>query len=205
MSNNDSTQNPQLDANGQPIVAPAEGAGNGQGGADGGADGGEGKHDNSETPEAKYARLKRQTEQHAKKYGFKDEERSATPSKKSKSGSLDYSQKAFLASIAGVKTQEEYAFVQDMLETTGQPLDSLIESNYFKFELKGFREQKAVETATPSSGKRTTSPTRDTVEYWIAKDELPPADQVELRRKVVNAKMAKEGSGSPFSDTPVVK
>lgn len=203
-SNDAGAGNPQLDVNGQPIATPGEGAGEGQGGANGGADGGEGKHDGAETPEAKRARLKRQLEQHDKKYGFKDEEKPATQ-KKGKSGGLDFSQKAYLASVAGVKTPEEFAFVQELMETTGQPLDTLIESNYFKFEIKGFREQEAAKTAIPSNGKRNTSPTRDTVEYWLAKGELPPSDQVELRRKVVNARMAKETSASPFTDTPVVK
>lgn len=62
--------------------------------------------------------------------------------------------------------------------------------------LAAHRKAKADEAATPSSQSRANVNTKDSVDYWIAKGELPPSDQVELRQKVVrkkreNAKKAK--------------
>lgn len=50
------------------------------------------------------------------------------------------------------------------------------------------RKAKADELATPGTSSRATASTKDSAEYWVAKGELPPADQVELRRKVVKKK-----------------
>jgi len=51
-----------------------------------------------------------------------------------------------------------------------------------------------------------TQTSRDKVDYWIAKDEMPPADQQQLRRDYVNAKNLKKAEdSSKFTDRPVVQ
>lgn len=103
----------------------------------------------------------------------------------------DLGEKAFLA-VNGVKTPEELAFFNKLKQETGKSADALLESTYFQSEFKAFKELKASDNATPNGSKRSSNSSVDTVEYWIAKGELPPVSEVELRRKVVNARMKKE-------------
>lgn len=144
-----------------------------------------------ETPEAKLARLKRQTQQLEKKLGLKDEPKS------SKSNELDYGQKAFLTAN-GVKGTDEFKLVQEVMANTGKSLEDVLESKYFLAELNEIRELKASQNATPQGSKRSAQSSRDTVDYWLAKGELPPANEQELRRKVVNARIDKESKKGVF-------
>lgn len=115
---------------------------------------------------------------------------------------FDYGQKAFLKS-SGIASSE-YSLVLEVMSATGKDLESVLESKYFQGELKDLRDANATKDATPSGQKRSSTSTRDKVEYWLAKGELPPADQVELRRQYVNAKIATEKkSQRQFTDRPV--
>ena len=82
------------------------------------------------------------------------------------------------------------------MKQTGKSLKDVVASKYFQAELKERQEARQVEKATPSASRRSASSPQTEVDYWIKKGELPPADQVELRRAVVNAKMGK--AKSPF-------
>lgn len=148
---------------------------------------------NVETPEQKYARLKRQTEQLGKKLGIDSEK----PNRSSKASELDYGQKAFLVAN-GVKGADETKLVQEIMSATGKSLEDVLETKYFQSELKELRETRASANAMPNGTKRSSNSSKDSVDYWIAKGELPPADQVDLRRKVVNERIAKERSKSVF-------
>jgi len=117
--------------------------------------------------------------------------------KASTSNDLDYGAKAFLA-VQGIKGADELKLVKDFMANTGKDLDSVVESKHFKAELDEMRELKRTADATPTGNRRTGQSARDSVEYWIAKGELPPQSDAELRRKVVNARMKKEGSGAVF-------
>lgn len=154
-----------------------------------------------ETPEAKLARLERQAKQLRKKLGVEESENKSKKSKKS--DDLDYGQLAYL-SAKGVESDEDIDLVKEVIAETGKDLKDVIKSKYFQAELKERRETRAVREAIPSGSKRSGTSTKDTVEYWLAKGQLPPSDQTELRRKVVNARITKESSGSKFSSTPVV-
>jgi DNA polymerase/3'-5' exonuclease PolX len=99
---------------------------------------------------------------------------------------------------------EEVDLVQSIMKETGKDLDKVLESKYFQSELKEMRDTKASKEAIPSGTKRSSQSARDTVDYWVSKGELPPTDQVELRRKVVNARMQTEKSKSQFTDQPIV-
>lgn len=113
------------------------------------------------------------------------------------SNDLDYGAKAFLA-VQGIKGSDEINLVKEFMANTGKDLDSVVDSKHFKAELEEMRELKKTANATPSGNKRTGQSPRDSVDYWLAKGELPPQSDVELRRKVVNARMKKETAKSVF-------
>lgn len=115
----------------------------------------------------------------------------------SKSGELDYGQKAFLVAN-GIKGNDEIQKVRDIMSNTGKSLDEVLESKYFQAELKEMRELKATAEAIPQGSKRGTQSAQSTVEYWIAKGELPPVSDRELRQQVVNARIKKESKGGAF-------
>jgi hypothetical protein len=159
----------------------------------------------SETPEARSARLARMSDQHDKKYklGKYSENDASKKTETPKSTTLDYGQKAFLIAN-GIKGAEETGLVQSIMESSGKSLDEVIESGYFKSELKSLREAKATESAIPKGTKRGSGNGVDSVEYWLAKGTLPSADQPELRQKVVNARIKAESNSNVFSSNPVV-
>lgn len=109
----------------------------------------------------------------------------------------DLGEKAFLA-VNGIKTPEQIEFFQKMKKETGRDAETLIGSTYFQAEFKDFNEKRASADATPTASNRSNNSQVDTVEYWLAKDELPPVSEPELRRKVVNARIAKDSSKGVF-------
>lgn len=115
---------------------------------------------------------------------------------------FDYAEKAYLKA-SGI-APDEFSLVKDIMSSTGKSLDDVLETKYFQAELKERREAKATKDATPSSSKRSTQSARDQVEYWIAKGEMPPADQRELRKQVVEARIKQEQAKSHFSSNSVV-
>lgn len=114
----------------------------------------------------------------------------------SKNTGLDYGQKAYLVAN-GIKGADERALVDEYL-ASGKELEDIIENKHFQNDLKDLRDERATKEATPSGTKRSNTSARDTVEYWIAKGEMPPVEEVELRRKIVNAKMKSGSNSSPF-------
>lgn len=123
-------------------------------------------------------------------------EEDETP-EKVESKSSDLGEKAYLA-VNGIKSADELAFVQKMKKETGRDVESLLETTYFQTEFKSFKEKSATDNAVPTGSKRSSNSAVDSVDYWIAKGELPPADQVQLRRDVVNARLKKESSKGVF-------
>ena len=90
------------------------------------------------------------------------------------------------------------------MRSTGSTLDEVLEDEFFQGKLKGLREEQKSKDAIPTGTKRTSISARDSVDYWIAKGELPPANQRELRQKVVNARVKIEDNTNKFTDEPVV-
>jgi hypothetical protein len=99
---------------------------------------------------------------------------------------------------------DEIALVETYIKETGKDIEAVLASKHFQAELQEMRDLAATDNAIPGGTKRSGNSAIDTVEYWLKADKLPPVDQVELRRKVVNAKIGKEKSQSHFSDKPVV-
>lgn len=148
----------------------------------------------TETLEAREARLARQLEQTRKKLGRTTEKQEPTQTSQP---SNDLGEKAYLIAN-GIKTPEEISLAKKLAKETGKDIESLLATTYFQTELKDFRDKKATTDAIPSGNKRANNSSVDTVEYWIAKGELPPASEVELRQKVVNARMKKEETKGQF-------
>lgn len=134
---------------------------------------------------------------------FKTSEPKAPEPKPQDKKGFDYSEKAYLKS-SGIEKQD-FDFVKEVMESTGKSLDDVLDSKYFQAELKERKDLRMTEEATPSGTKRAGNTTRDQVDYWIAKGELPPADQRELRLKVVNARIKAEENKSQFTDQAVVR
>lgn len=145
-----------------------------------------------ESLEARRARLQRQLEQTEKKMGLstkKKEVQDSTPN--------NLGESAFLIAN-GIKESDEKALAKKLAKETGKDLESLLETTYFQTELRNLREAKTTANAIPKGSKRANNSSVDTVEYWIAKNELPPVSEVELRRQVVNARIKREETKSQF-------
>lgn len=115
---------------------------------------------------------------------------------------FDYGQKAYIASVLGAKGEDELALVKDYL-TNGKKLDDLANNKHFQADLADLRENRATKEATPSGSARSGQSTNDTVEYWLAKGQLPPASNPELRQQVVNARYNQQKNKNVFTDNPV--
>jgi hypothetical protein len=135
-------------------------------------------------------KLKKMSERPAEK------QEEQTPEPKPKSDELDYGQKAFLVAN-DIKAQDEIKLVQAVMKDTGKSLEQVLESKYFQAEIKEMREKKQTDDATPSKSNRSNNSAKNDVDYWIAKGELP--DDVELRRKVVNARIDRDSKKNPFA------
>ncbi len=138
----------------------------------------------------------------AMKQKIADLEKSTPKPDDKKTGELDRIDRAVLRTEK-ITDAKEIELVQSIMKESGKDLESVLASKFFQTELKEMRELSATEDATPKGAKRSGTSTRDTVDYWLAKGELPPANEPELRRKVVNAKISKEKSGSQFSSNPI--
>ena len=142
-----------------------------------------------ETPEAKLARLKRQTAQLEKKLGLNEPQKTIQ-----KSNDLDYGQKAFLVAN-GVKENTEMKLVKSIMQETGKTLEQVLDSKYFQAELKEMRELQTSQNAIPT-GKRSANVPTDSVEYWLTKDfkDVP----AEMKPKVVNARLNQDKAKGTF-------
>lgn len=133
----------------------------------------------------------------------KPEAKTEVKADKGKQEVLDRIDRAVL-SVKGITEPEEIELVERRKAETGRPLEDLLDSSWFKQELKELRDSNLSFTAMPKGSRRSGQAARDSVEYWIQKGELPPRNQVQLRRDVVNAKMHRQKQGNVFTDDPVV-
>ncbi len=118
--------------------------------------------------------------------------------KEAKSNELDYGQLAFHNSKTGalkIENSEDVEFLREQIKETGKSQEALLNANWFQNELKDKQTARIAQAAAPTGGKPGGSTDRNSVDYYLQTGETPPADNPELRRKVVNAKMAKEQSG----------
>lgn len=135
----------------------------------------------------------------------KENKNKKDPSKTTEVKEFDYGQKAFLIA-KGIDTEEAESFLFNEVSETGKTLSQLLSFNYVQEQLKSIQEQKNSEGAIPkASGERGGQGARTTVDYWIQKGELPPEDQIEMRRKVVNEKLKRSQSKGKFGGSSSVQ
>ena len=102
----------------------------------------------------------------------------------------------------GVREADEIELFEDFVKNTGKDLKSAISSKYFQAELKELRDAKAVKEALPTGSSRSNTSAKDSVDYHMKKMEmdanytLEDIPDTQLRRKVLNAKIAKAKGGS---------
>lgn len=147
-----------------------------------------------ESLEDRRARLQRQLAQTEKKLGLDVEKKPETKTSK-QSNDFDYGQKAFLVAN-GIKGNDEIKLAQEFAKNTGKSLEDVVENKYFLQELNEVRELRNSANAVPKGRGKTGNSSQDSVDYWLAKGELP--SDFELRKKVVNARLAKENGKSVF-------
>lgn len=217
MSSNDGNANANANANNGENEEFLNVGDEGANGDEGNNGGDEGNNSNNkkpvETDEQRLARFQRMTNQTRKKMGLDpiDFEGNKKPSnKKGKdNGSseapdgLDYAQKAYMNSL-GFKSQEQYDLAFEAMQNSGKSLDQVLDSKWFQEDLANLATKNAIPKG--KDGRSNNTIATDTPEYWIAKGEMPPntPENQELRRKIVNAKVAKGKSGNKFSANPVV-
>ena len=128
----------------------------------------------------------------------------ATPAQPVKKEGFDYGELSFLK-VSNVP-DEDHAYVLGEMQTTGKSLRDILNFQYVKEGLKSKLDERGSDKATPTGSSRSGSSPRSDVEYWMNKgDELPPADQPELRLKVVNARIKREEKGQgQFTTNPIV-
>jgi hypothetical protein len=144
--------------------------------------------------------IKQRERTKALKEQLKAKDEADKPIAKQEVTSVDLGEKAYLA-VNGIKTPDEVAFFSKMKKETGKDAESLLGSTYFQVEFKDFKEKRDSSNATPTASKRSNNSSVDTVEFWLAKDELPPISEAELRTKVVNALMKREQSKGSFHNS----
>lgn len=155
-------------------------------------------------PEVKLAKAKAIASRYAKQADRLERElgiEKPQAKEQAKSGELDYGQKAFLIAN-GIKGADEMELVTKIQSTTGKSIEEILESKYFKSDLKDLRDAREGDEAIPKGTKRSTQSTRDSVDYWLNKphSEVPP----ELKRAVLNKQIEMKRHAGKFSDNPVV-
>ena len=111
--------------------------------------------------------------------------------------SFGYAEKAYLNTL-GYKEPEIQEIIVEEAKATGKSLEEVTQFKYLQEMIQEKRVSIENAKANVRSDERGGNTSVDSVEYWIAKGELPPADQVELRRKVVNAKIARAKNKTKF-------
>lgn len=138
----------------------------------------------------------------AKKAQKATQDKDTSTSKTEQSSELDYAKKAYLRT-EGIESSE-FDFIQEQMDESGiNDIEKLLQNNYFKSELKARRADAEILKATPPGSRRTSGTSaKMTVDYWVAKGELPPneAQYQKLRQDVVNANVAKEKSPTNFAN-----
>jgi len=143
---------------------------------------------------------KRYKTKYEKSFDKKEEKPLEKAIEKESKKEFDYAEKAFLKA-SGINS-DEFGLVLDVMQNTGKKIDDILESKYFQAELKERRDAQKSKEAIPEGTKRSGGSAKDTVEYWITKGELPPVEEYELRRQVVNAKIKAKTQSSKFTDRP---
>lgn len=129
-----------------------------------------------------------------------------TEEKKEKK-SLDNGDVALL--VAKGVADEDISFVEEQIRETGFNLRDLLGKKWFQAELQERKDERTTKDATPKGNNRSSGPAKDSVEYWVGqlnsgKAKLTDISDVELRRRVNNARAKETDGGRRFSSEPVI-
>src|SRR3990167_153117 len=153
------------------------------------------------TPEQERGIKQRQLTRLAKELGIEIKKPEAEPAKPVEKTEFGLDEMNFLG-YKGI-AEDDYSYILRELNSTGKRLQDLVKLRYVQDDLKEAKQQREVEAALPES-KRAGNISRDNVDYWIAKGELPPWSQRELREQVVNEKIKRQQNASTFTENPIV-
>ena len=117
---------------------------------------------------------------------------------------FDYGQLAYLSTKKLDSGIAQKAIKDYLAENSGKTLEQAVTNKFLLAEINEQLEVQKTKDATPSSTKRAPTSGKGSVDYWIDKGEMPPADQVQLRRDVLNARIARDKQGSQFANQSVV-
>ena len=121
-----------------------------------------------------------------------------------KTGDIDYGHLAFFNSTSDVKLteKEDRDYLKSMIEETGKSQETLLNSSWFKNDIKERQEKRIVTEAIPDKTGRSAPSAKTTADYWLDKpfDDVPK----EMKREVLSARMKREEQNSKFSDQPVI-
>ena len=123
---------------------------------------------------------------------------------KSKKDDFDYGEKSYLA-VKKLDDKIALEKIKDYLaENSGKTLEDAVTNKFLLAEINEARDLQKTKDATPSSSKRAPTSGKGSVDYWVSKGELPPVDQVQLRRDVLNKRIELEKQDSKFANQSVV-
>ncbi len=158
----------------------------------------------TEAPEARKARLERQLKRTNKELGIEE-----TPKPKTKQkDELDYGNLAFHNSKSEsvkVEHDDDIEFLKNQIEDTGKSQQDILNSTWFKSELKERQDKRAVDTATPDGGRGATETPSTKADFWLKSGGMPegPENQ-KLREEIVNLRMKTSSDTKKFADQSVV-
>ncbi len=112
----------------------------------------------------------------------------AKKSSKEESVSPDLEQRLIQSELRaeGVKDPKDMETVMHAAKVLGvEPIDALSDP-FVQERLARSQKQRTAVNAVPGASSRQTVNIKANTDYWIKKGELPPKEDVELRRKVVN-------------------
>lgn len=145
-----------------------------------------------ESPEAKLARLKRQTAQLEKKLGVVEEKPESKPT-----GKLDETQLDYL-DLKGISEEEDIKVLETVMKNTGKSLRDALKDPYVVATLDDNRGQRNVRGAIPGASKRP-GVESNSVDLYVNKfqstGQLPK--DFETASKVVDAITARSSDRSP--------
>jgi hypothetical protein len=145
-----------------------------------------------ETPEAKLARLKRQTAQLEKKLGVAEEK-----SEPKSTGKLDETQLDYL-DLKGISEAEDIQVLETVMKNTGKSLRDVLKDPYVVATLGDNQSQRNVRGAIPGSSKRSGIES-NSVEFYVNRykstGQLPK--DFETQSKVVDAITAESNDRRP--------
>ena len=124
------------------------------------------------------------------------------PDKKEEKKGFDNADKALL--IASGIQRDDHALVWKWMQDTGKEMDDVLGNKYFQTELLDAQEERKSRNAIPAGSKRSSLSSRDSVEYWLTRGEMPPESERALREAYVNAKMKQHDQSSQFTNRPIV-